>query len=102
MYSETGRKKMKEEKGKALTGIQEMDTLLRAADFAAENPRLEERLRGKIRMRLLELEEDREGFYRERELSDEALSELAAAGRSEMQLSDTVRNILRQSGRGHS
>ena len=102
MYSETGRKKMKEEKGKALTGIQEMDTLLRAADFAAENPGLSERLRRKIQTRLSGMEEDSEGFSMEYELSDDTLSSLAAAGKPEMQLSDTVQSLLRQSERGHS
>lgn len=53
-----------------LLDVAEMDALFRRADFAAENPALAERLWEKIQMKLAA----------ERELSEDELSELAAAG----------------------
>lgn len=54
-----------------LLDVAEMDALFRRADFAAENPVLAERLWEKIQMKLAA----------ERELSEDELSELAAAAR---------------------
>ena len=73
-----------------LLDVAEMDALFRRADFAAENPVLAERLWEKIQMKLAA----------ERELSEDELSELAAAGAPEMQAAEAFRNVLRQNDRG--
>ena len=61
-------------------GIREMDTLFRHADFAAERSNLGERLRAKIRMKLLRQEQGYRTDIWERELSEDELSRLVAAG----------------------
>ena len=75
---------------KQMLDVAEMDALFRRADFAAENPVLAERLWKKIQMKLAA----------ERELSEDELSELAAAGAPEMQAAEAFRNVLRQNDRG--
>ncbi len=75
---------------KQMLDVAEMDALFRRVDFAAENPALAEQLWEKIQMRLAA----------ERELSEDELSELAAAGAPEMQAAEAFRNVLRQNDRG--
>ena len=75
---------------KQMLDVAEMDALFRRADFAAENPVLAERLWEKIQMKLAA----------ERELSEDELSELAAAGAPEMQAAEAFRNVLRQNDLG--
>ena len=66
--------------------VAEMDALFRRVDFAAENPVLAERLWEKIQMKM----------EAERELSEDELFELAAAGAPEMQNAETLRGVLRR------
>ena len=70
--------------------VAEMDDLFRRVDFAADEPALKERLWAKIQAKLAG----------ECELSEDELSELAAAGTSEMQATEALRNVLRQNERG--
>ena len=70
--------------------VAEMDALFRRVDFAAETPALSERLWAKIQMKLAA----------ERELSEDELSELVAAGAPEQQATEALRSVLRQNERG--
>lgn len=59
----------------------EMDRLFRETDFAAENPGLKERLWQRLQERTAQRQqEDWEDMDEDRELSDEELTHLAAAG----------------------
>ena len=84
--------------GKDLADIQEMDAIFRRADFVAESPGLEERLWGKIQAKLTT--QDMKPFAAERELSEDELLELAAAGAPEAQGTETLRRVWRQNERG--
>ena len=61
---------------KQMAGVAEMDALFRRADFAVEDPALADRLWAKIQARLAA----------ERELSEDELFRLAAAGAPEEQV----------------
>ena len=84
--------------GKDLADVREMDELFRRADFAAESPGLGGRLWGKIRAKLAS--QNKCMFAPERELSEDELIELAAAGAPERQAAGPLKNVLRQSERG--
>ena len=60
--------------------IAEMDDLFRRADFASENPGLGVRLRAKIQARIAAQHQKCEMLTDERALSEDELSQLAAAG----------------------
>ena len=88
----------KVDKGEAMAGVREMDELFRRADFAAEHPGLSERLQEKIRARLSA--QEIKMHVEERELFEDELSELAAAGAPEMKQAEMLRNVLRSNDRG--
>ena len=79
-------------------GIEEIDRLFREADFAAENEGLEKQLRALIRERLAGTKATSSGaageILEERELDDEELSGLAAAGTGE-ELKKALYELLR-------
>ena len=78
--------------------VAEMDALFRRVDFAAEHPGLSERLQEKIRARLSA--QEIKMHVEERELFEDELSELAAAGAPEMKEAEMLRNVLRSNDRG--
>ena len=82
----------KADKGEAMAGVREMDELFRRTDFAAEHPGLSERLQEKIRVRLSA--QEIKMHVEERELFEDELSELAAAGAPEMKEAEMLRNLL--------
>ena len=86
------------DKGEAMAGVREMDELFRRTDFAAEHPGLSERLQEKIRARLSA--QEIKMHVEERELFEDELSELAAAGVPEMKEAEMLRNVLRSNDRG--
>lgn len=88
----------KVDRGKDLAGVREMDELFRRTDFAAEHPGLSERLQEKIRARLSA--QEIKMHVEERELFEDELSELAAAGAPEMKEAEMLRNVLRSNDRG--
>ena len=88
----------KADKGEAMAGVREMDELFRRTDFAAEQPGLSERLQEKIRARLSA--QEIKMHVEERELFEDELSELAAAGAPEMKEAEMLRNVLRSNERG--
>lgn len=88
----------KVDKGEAMAGVREMDELFRRTDFAAEHPGLSERLQEKIRARLSA--QEIKMHVEERELFEDELSELAAAGAPEMKEAEMLRNVLRSNDRG--
>lgn len=88
----------KADKGEAMAGVREMDELFRRTDFAAEHPGLSERLQEKIRARLSA--QEIKMHVEERELFEDELSELAAAGAPEMKQAEMLRNVLRSNERG--
>ena len=88
----------KADKGEAMAGVREMDELFRRTDFAAEHPGLSERLQEKIRARLSA--QEIKMHVEERELFEDELSELAAAGAPEMKQAEMLRNVLRSNDRG--
>ena len=88
----------KVDKGEAMAGVREMDELFRRTDFAAEHPGLSERLQEKIRARLSA--QEIKMHVEERELFEDELSELAAAGAPEMKQAEMLRNVLRSNDRG--
>lgn len=88
----------KADKGEAMAGVREMDELFRRTDFAAEHPGLSERLQEKIRARLSA--QEIKMHVEERELFEDELSELAAAGAPEMKEAEMLRNVLRSNDRG--
>ena len=88
----------KADKGEAMAGVREMDELFCRTDFAAENPGLSERLQEKIRARLSA--QEIKMHVEERELFEDELSELAAAGVPEMKQAEMLRNVLRSNDRG--
>lgn len=88
----------KADKGEAMAGVREMDELFRRTDFAAEHPGLSERLQEKIRARLSA--QEIKMHVEERELFEDELSELAAAGAPEMKEAEMLRNVLRSNERG--
>ncbi len=92
----------KADKGEAMAGVREMDELFRRTDFAAEHPGLSERLQEKIQKRLAAQGQTklREMLAEERELFEDELSELAAAGAPEMKEAEMLRNVLRSNDRG--
>ena len=81
---------------KDMTGITEMDALLRRADFAAESPGLEERLWAKIQAKLWGRRHELCALASEWELSENELSELAAAGTPETQAVEKLRGVWLQ------
>lgn len=88
----------KADKGETMAGVREMDELFRRTDFAAEHPDLSERLQEKIRARLSA--QEIKMHVEERELFEDELSELAAAGAPEMKQAEMLRNVLRSNERG--
>ncbi|MBR5908559.1 MAG: hypothetical protein IKZ66_01135 [Schwartzia sp.] len=88
----------KADKGETMAGVREMDELFRRTDFAAEHPGLSERLQEKIRARLSA--QEIKMHVEERELFEDELSELAAAGAPEMKEAEMLRNVLRSNDRG--
>lgn len=86
------------DKGKDSTGVREMDELFRRTDFAAEHTALSERLQEKIQARLSAKHDGL--FMGERELFEDELSELAAAGAPKMQNTEALRRILCQTENG--
>jgi hypothetical protein len=88
----------KADKGETMAGVREMDELFRRTDFAAEHPGLSERLQEKIRARLSA--QEIKMHVEERELFEDELSELAAAGAPEMKEAEMLRNVLRSNERG--
>ena len=92
----------KADKGETMGGVREMDELFRRTDFAAEHPGLSERLQEKIQKRLAAQGQTklREMLAEERELFEDELSELAAAGAPEMKEAEMLRNVLRSNDRG--
>ena len=88
----------KADKGEAMAGVREMDELFRRTDFAAEHPGLSERLQEKIRARLSA--QEIKMHVEERELFEDELSELVAAGAPEMKEAEMLRNVLRSNDRG--
>ena len=88
----------KADKGETMAGVREMDELFRRTDFAAEHPGLSERLQEKIRARLSA--QEIKMHMEERELFEDELSELAAAGAPEMKQAEMLRNVLRSNERG--
>ena len=88
----------KADKGETMAGVREMDELFRRTDFAAEHPGLSERLQEKIRARLSA--QEIKMHVEERELFEDELSELAAAGAPEMKQAEMLRNVLRSNDRG--
>ena len=88
----------KADKGETMAGVREMDELFRRTDFAAEHPGLSERLQEKIRARLSA--QEIKMHMEERELFEDELSELAAAGAPEMKEAEMLRNVLRSNERG--
>ncbi len=84
--------------GKVPAALREIDTLFRRADFAAEGGALAERLQRKIRMRLLERAVGWRPPVEEYELSEDELSELAAAGTPEAQNAEALRRAWRPNG----
>jgi len=89
----------KADKGETMAGVREMDELFRRTDFAAEHPGLSERLQEKIRVRLSA--QEIKMHVEERELFEDELSELAAAGAPEMKQAEMLQNVLRSNDRGH-
>ena len=85
---------------KDMTGIKEMDALLRRADFAAESPGLEELLWAKIQAKLWGRRHEQCALASEWELSENELSELAAAGTPVMQAGEKLRGVWLQNKMG--
>jgi hypothetical protein len=73
-----------------MTDIEEMDRLFRTADFSSEKPGLKERLWQRFQEKA---EKQRRAGLEERELTDDELGWLAAAGRSE-----AIWDILKSKG----
>ena len=88
----------KADKGETMAGVREMDELFRRTDFAAEHPGLSERLQEKIRARLSA--QEIKMHMEERELFEDELSELAAAGAPEMKQAEMLQNVLHKNGWG--
>lgn len=86
----------KADKGEAMAGVREMDELFRRADFAAEHTALSERLQEKIQARLSA--QEIKMHVEERELFEDELSELAAAGAPEMKQAGMLQNVLHNNG----
>ena len=96
---ETEMMNMTAENGNGTMGIREMDALFRSVDFAAENAGLAERLMAKIRARIAAQESD--WLSGGLELSEDALSGIAAAGASEAGSAEIFRRVCCQGERGH-